>query len=502
MINSVTALKRSVPPIVAFTALVIVVSAGCLGCRPVSEPDKHTVIDSAKELAEPPPLNTATQVPVAKIAEDVTATVAKDVVNDTAVEEATVATSPEQMPQSAPESSSGISNDSQAKYVTSSGKPFVPKSYYPKWSWDTVREYKMLYSHRPLTDRQVRNIASLTDFICIEKSHAVGRFKCAMLGTKHEAARFKRVNPHIKTLFYFNSAYAWPFTSYTKAIPKWSEKKKHSILLKDHKTQRYAKFRNNYVFDILKPTMRTWWSDTVSTAVRTSRANGLFWDQTHGASWMRPKWQMSKIKPAHVTLLKMTKKKLGQDSILLVNNATDDFRYVANCDGVMYEHYGMDKRYKKNRSLFVKDWDQMLAVANAGKINIYRMPPLSFVPHNHPPVNQAYLNNRRKDSRYADNYTRKLIPFPLACFLMGAQPYSYFMYGLGWGLHDGALINFPETKKKLGPPKGRYQKMPKEGRMVFTRQFEHAKVWVNLNTFEAEIKWSDETTTSNRRGSK
>lgn len=393
---------------------------------------------------------------------------------------------------------SGNSNASQVEYVTSSGKPFIPKSYYPKWGWDTVKEYKMLYSDRALSDTQVSEIASLSDFICIEKAHGIRTFKCAMLGTKHEVARFKRVNPDIKTLFYFNSAFAWPYTSYTQAIPKWSEQKKKEILLQDYKTGKYAKFFNNYVFDILRPSMRTWWSDTVSTGVGESGADGLFWDQTHGVNWMRPRSQMNQIQPSHVKLLKVTKEKLGEGSFLLVNNAADISSYVSNCDGVMYEHYGMDKRYKKNRQLFVKDWDQMLEVANMGKINIYRMTPLSFVPHDQSPVNEALLAKKNQYSQYADDYTRKLIPFPLACFLMGVQPYSYFMYGRGWGLYDGALIDFPETKNKLGLPKGKYKEVLEEGKMIFTRQFEHAVVWVNLNTFEAEIKWSDGSKTSNR----
>jgi hypothetical protein len=214
---------------------------------------------------------------------------------------------------------------------------------------------------------------------------------------------------------------------------------------------------------------------------------------------MRPKSEKNQIQPAQIKLLKSTKEKLGENSILVVNNAADISDYVSNCDAVMYEHYGMDKRYKINRQLFVKDWDQMLKVANMGKINIYRMTPLSFVPHDQSPVNKASLANRKNNSSYADNYTRKLIPFPLACFLMGVQPYSYFMYGMGWGLYDGALIDFPETKNKLGLPKGMYKKMPEEGKMVFTRQFEHASVWVNLNTFEAEIKWSNGSETSNRK---
>ena len=71
--------------------------------------------------------------------------------------------------------------------------------------------------------------------------------------------------------------------------------------------------------------------------------------------------------------------------------------------------------------------------------------------------------------------------------------------GLGWALYDGALIDFPQTKNKLGLPKGMFSKMSEEGKMVFTRQFEHGTLWVNFNTFEAEIKWSNGSKTSNRK---
>ena len=87
-------------------------------------------------------------------------------------------------------------------------------------------------------------------------------------------------------------------------------------------------------------------------------------------------------------------------------------------------------------------------------------------------------------------------------FFDGGTAIFIFHVWIGLGLNDGALIDFPETKKKLGLPKGSYKQLPKMGKMVFTRQFEHAEVWVNLNTFEAEIKWSDGSKTSNRKPAK
>ncbi|SDM69169.1 putative glycoside hydrolase [Kriegella aquimaris] len=41
-----------------------------------------------------------------------------------------------------------------------------------------------------------------------------------------------------------------------------------------------------------------------------------------------------------------------------------------------------------------------------------------------------------------------------ACFLIGAQPYSYFLWNWGCNLKDGNLVNYPAKQKPLGSPKG------------------------------------------------
>lgn len=79
--------------------------------------------------------------------------------------------------------------------------------------------------------------------------------------------------------------------------------------------------------------------------------------------------------------------------------------------------------------------------------------------------------------------------YKLAIFLICAEKYSYFL------AHDGYSVNnddsytwlklFPEYKKPLGPPKGVAKK---EGN-VYTREFEHASVWLDIEKNEAEIIW-------------
>ncbi len=80
---------------------------------------------------------------------------------------------------------------------------------------------------------------------------------------------------------------------------------------------------------------------------------------------------------------------------------------------------------------------------------------------------------------------QKDITFPLACFLVGAEPNCYFCYSWGWNPENGALDWYPEFDKSLGPPKGRANR---EG-FTYRREFTHASVFVDLENKTAKIDW-------------
>ena len=59
--------------------------------------------------------------------------------------------------------------------LISDGSRFVPKDFYPEFSWETTPRYFMFGDkNRVLRPEQVRFIAEQTDFLCIEKSHGMG----------------------------------------------------------------------------------------------------------------------------------------------------------------------------------------------------------------------------------------------------------------------------------------------------------------------------------------
>ena len=376
-------------------------------------------------------------------------------------------------------------------YETSDGSVFTPKSSYPEWSWDTVQEYKMFGDGNLLTDDDVEHIAALSNFICIEKQHGKSDLGSADLGAKHETARFKAINPDIKVLFYFNGAIPYAFTSYTETFSpkagKMPEQLKQDLLIFDETKNEYYTDRNGsiYAYDILKPTFRKWWSDTVGKAVRETGTDGVFWDQMHGWAWLRPE-KSSEVEKAHVELEQMTTKAMGKDRILLCNNAAHKQEFIENCDAVMYEHYKYKQRYRDNLQRYVDDWDQMLAVANAGKINVYRM-PANLNGTKYEEADHRVLGAEKNHAELA-KIARARVTFPLACFLIGAQPYSYFMLSWGWGVNTGALVEFPEMNKPLGPPLGAYKRQSKNT-WIFTRKFKYADVCVDLEKEEGRITW-------------
>ena len=140
--------------------------------------------------------------------------------------------------------------------LNSDGSQFVPQACFPKFSWDKVPTYSMFGNeNKLLKPDQVKSIANRTDFMCIEKSHGKKVLGAAELGAKHEAAALKKVNPDAKVLFYFNAAYAWPFTSYNKSFTKGSidkEPKLKSFLITNKKSGKLAERYGAFLFRCLK----------------------------------------------------------------------------------------------------------------------------------------------------------------------------------------------------------------------------------------------------------
>ena len=381
---------------------------------------------------------------------------------------------------------SGRSRLDQRSLLISDGSRFAPKDFYPEFSWETTPRYFMFGDkNRVLRPEQVRFISERTSFLCIEKSHGMKPLGAAELGAKHEAAAFKKVNPGVKVLFYFNAAYAWPYTTYNRDFTRQRIDKKPKLkrfLIIHPKTGKLADRYGAFCYDVLNPDFRDWWVETVAKGVRESGCDGAFIDQMHGSVALR-RHKQAEIEKAMGELMAALKKRMGPDEILLANNAyADCAEYVFPVsDAIMFENYASVKSKKES---LLAEWGHMLRIAKAGKISVFRL--------------GVEGTGRRNLKPNMPELSKEKLEFALACYLIGAQPYSYFMYSWGWKLSSGALVDYPELKRPLGPPKGAYRRTTPDG-WEFTREFEHASVRVNTETREAEIAWRDPGERGNQR---
>ena len=345
----------------------------------------------------------------------------------------------------------------------------------PAFSWDKIPIYQMFGDgNRLLTDGEISSVAASSDFVCIEKSHGFKELGCAKLGAAQEIARFKQIDPKTFCLFYFNSAYAYPYTTDSKVFgKKVIGEPFRSFLLLDPQTGEPKRRGIVPMFDVLKPEFRTWWAESIGKGVRESGADGLFVDQMHGFAFERRK-QQTEVAAAQAEMMRMAKVAIGPEKILLLNNGAHIPALFEIGDAFMFEHFNPDQLSKE---AIVADWDLMKKISAAGKISVWRIG-----------VNKEPEGAKCVSGADFEKFARERLSYYLAAFLIGAQPYSYFQYGWGWTLQSGCLVEYPEFSKPLGAPKGEATR-PDPAAWTFTREFERASVRVDLETGQSEIIW-------------
>ena len=369
---------------------------------------------------------------------------------------------------------------------------------YPEWSWDSVPVYLHFGSRTKLTDEQVQTAARLSNFICLEKAH--GR----LTDRKHperviaqDARRLKQANPHAKVLFYWNTLIAWPFTSYNQ---KFAETHPEDWTLRERATgdpllKATLGRTPVYQFNLLNPQVRSWWAETAGGAVRELGFDGLYMDaisQARSPRLLNNGWGRDKgdeLDQAAIDMMQQVRGVMGPEPLLVFNGfrtrngAVDEptqggRMFLPFADGVKIEHF--DQFASSSKEDMLRYWQLAAQAADEGKLVLYKAWP----DHDANFTNAEFMEQSPTE---LEALARRSITFPLACFLIGARRHSYFCYGWGYEAEEGQLIEYPEYRRRLGPPQGDATRIGKS--WVFAREFEHAGVRVDLEAREASITW-------------
>lgn len=352
-----------------------------------------------------------------------------------------------------------------------------PQEALPPFSWDRV-PLNIHFGKRTsdMTDGEIDFLASHSRLICLEKSHGARTHGSTEAGIADTAKRIVAKNPDAKVLFYFNAFINWPgYEAFETYRDEWTLRTSSGEVV-THPSGTPRPDPSNAEF-------RQWWSDVVVRANRSAPLGGVFIDAIPQAISPGLARQVGEEKASAIVaglqeMIVMTKRELGGDSIVLVNGLrTTDFREILDwqgIDGVMIEHFAA---FKTTSPEDIKaDLDSIALAASKGKFVVLKGWP-GF----------NWLDREMMTRPHGEllSLARDRITFPLACFLIAARNGSHFCYSWGYTNTDGMFDSYAELDRQLGPPKG---DAVWQG-LTATREFQHASVWIDLNTNESRIDW-------------
>jgi len=364
--------------------------------------------------------------------------------------------------------------------ITSASAQQTPARY-PRFSWDKVPvAFHFGKSNSLMTEAEANFVASRSNFICLEKGHAVKQFGDTETGIEKEAQQLKKLNPDMKVIFYWNTFLDYAMykahEEYGKHPEWWLRTKDGDLDLKNNSLKRY---------DLSNPAVRQWWTTVASEAVNKGSADGIFMDAfpqiTHKrniALWGQEKYDA--IQQGLRDIIKETRQKIGEDKLIVYNGIRStpswkaDYDFPDYTDAAMIEHFG--EFQSTSKECMLRDIQEMEKACKNGKIVVFKgWPGFTFTDR----------KAMRKPLAEKREIAKKNLLFPLAAFLVGTQENSYFVYNWGYRMDNGCLEWYPEFDKPLGEPLG---DMVRDG-WTLSRQFKHASVWVDLAERRAKIDW-------------
>ena len=343
------------------------------------------------------------------------------------------------------------------------------------FSWDRVPVYAHVgKTSDDFTAEQLDFLAKHFDFIAFEKSQAVRKRGSTEAGIAEAARQIKQRNARAKVLFYWNAFLDIRSYQASRTFPAAGH-------LQDRNGQPVMVRTTVPTFDLSRVDVRQWWSDTAAKAVSEGGCDGIFADALLSATAPARRKPLGDEKftamnDGLIAMMQETQRKIGPDKLLIYNGlrGKDGAQFLPASSGAMIEHFGHFSGTGKEK--MAEDLDAMRDAAKAGKIVCLKAwPGFSWLDE----------DTMKKPHDELVRLARERLTFPLACFLVAAEPHCYFCYTWGYSENHGTFDWYPEFDKPLGEP---HSDAKKDG-WTYQREFAHATVYVDLENQTARIDW-------------
>jgi hypothetical protein len=369
---------------------------------------------------------------------------------------------------------------------------------FPYFSWNYVPKFAHIGA-QDVTTQQLDYLAD--NYHLVQFTGGTGKAQNVQNIIAKHAKYLKARNPRIKILFYIPSGNARPgrediYATYPlDNFLTYYKSGKVTKKTKSGKKKKEKAPKSKQYFDILNGEVREWWSDIGIKAVTEYNCDGLIVDGVLSASKENedrmlahrkkyPGLTTNKLEQAMKEMLELTLDKMGHDKILSYiaiqgshkkGLAPRGVQYLSSTNAVWMADYYRNPD-KSDAYYLANCLELMRKTAKSGKMVTFKT---------WPGFRWKAEELETMSMKQKHDLCKKKFVFLLASFLVAAEPYCYFSYTWGWNINHGALLDYPEFHKPLGNPKGDAVRK----NWIFTREFEHASVWVDVDKKIGRITW-------------
>ena len=357
---------------------------------------------------------------------------------------------------------------------------------YPAFSWERIPQYMHIRKSTSFTEKEIAFLARFP-LITFEKANGHEDHGSVEKGTLAAAKAVKKINPNTKILYYRNVIVHYGSYEANAALTDIP-----NALLRDAEGNTKLVRNRVQAYDLSTPAVRDWWVKSCQQVVADPNIDGLFLDGNIKA--LEPGYlarQIGKAKKKQTMdgyhlLLKETRKALGPKKLMVANILRArfpqaGFEYIDAFDGSYLEGFFHNVGKVGYEEYVAKGIAVMQKAARTGKI-------IAFTGTLSETTNKSKMGIDEAHGKAAsEEEARRQLYYKLAVFLICAEKYSYVRIHEGYSANegDGWMRWFPEYDRPLGPPKG---PASRKGH-VYTRQFEHVDVWLNIRKREGRITW-------------
>ncbi|NME68721.1 putative glycoside hydrolase [Flammeovirga aprica] len=335
-----------------------------------------------------------------------------------------------------------------------------------------------------LTEQEAEFVAQRTDIIALEKMHGYYKLKSTEKGTYLDAEKLKKYNKDAKVIFYWNTFLNYSFydanATYDQHPEWWLRGLDGELDYKPH-----TKHLKRY--DLSNEEVRKWWVSVAVEAMKND-CDGVFMDAfiqiispANKKLWGEEKFNA--IQDGLFSILEETREALGKDNIMICNGirslrgTTKGMEFVKYTDAVMIEHFG--HFHSGSKEMLLADIKAVQEIGKQKKMALVKgWPNFSWIDKD--VMKESFEHKKALAIEH--------LPFSLACFLMGANDYSYFSYSWGYEFKHGFQLQYDLLEKDTGKPLNEFTQKG----WVLTREFEKVKVTVDLENRTSNFSWKQQ----------